>query len=96
MSAAAAPCLHCQQPLPLSEAAAAMHVRRCLHSKNARLRALLEGADYSPLQYKQIMPARESKQGHEMKMKDVPQPQDRASLSLDTLPDCISVSKLSL
>ena len=92
--AAATPCLHCHQPLPLSEAAAALHVRRCLHSKNARLRAVLEGADYSPLQYKQSMPAKEGKQVH--KMKAVPKPQARASLSLDSLPDCISVSKLSL
>jgi len=100
--AAATPCLHCHQPLPLSEAAAALHVRRCLHSKNARLRAVLEGADYSPvqharpLQFKQRMPGKESKQVHEMKMRAVPQPQARVSLSLDSLPDCISVSKLSL
>ena len=101
-TAPATPCLHCLQPLPLSEGAAALHVRRCLHTKNARLRAVLEGADYSPVQharpvqYKQSMPGKEVKQGHKMKMKSVPQPQARASLSLDTLPDCISVSKLSL
>jgi len=99
-TALAAPCLHCLQPLPLSEGAAALHVRRCLHSKNARLRAVLEGADYSPLQhatpvqYKQRMPGKEVNQGQKMKI--VPQPQARASLSLDSLPDCISVSKLSL
>ena len=99
-TAPAAPCLHCLKALPLSEAAATLHVRRCLHNKNARLRAVLEGADYSPVQharpvqYKQSMPGKEVKQGHKMKMKSVPQA--RASLSLDSLPDCISVSKLSL
>ena len=66
------------------------------------MRAVLEGADYSPVQharpveYKQSMPAKDSKQGHKMRMKAAPEPQAKASLSLDSLPDCISVSKLSL
>jgi len=63
-----ATCLHCGQPLPLGEEAAAQHVRRCLHAKNSRMRAVLEGVDYSPMQharpvnYKQSMPSMNSKQ----------------------------------
>jgi len=63
-----ATCLHCGQPLPLGEEAAAQHVRRCLHAKNSRMRAVLDGVDYSPMQharpvkYKQSMPSMNSKQ----------------------------------
>merc|ERR1719186_1516115 len=53
-------CLHCGQQLSQSEAAADQHVRLCLHSKNARLRSLLEGGDYSPAQHARPVKNRQS------------------------------------
>merc|ERR1719186_770432 len=61
-------CLHCGQQLSQFEPAADQHVRLCLHSKNARLRSLLEGGDYSPAQharpvkYRQSMPDKRTTQ----------------------------------